>query len=422
LFAAAERGTSLWIVLGFKSVFKNQHPTVLCREATMKKHFAVLALVLLMLGLCAPVLFSQASGTVKGVCKDPQGNPIADGVLVWANQDNGQKYTLKTNKKGEYFSLGFAPGSYNVTLYKNADDAKANKELFHINKFQVTLDENTLDFDLKKQAEETAKGQGLTPEQLKQMQEAQAKQEKEKSTIKTLNEKIVAANTASKAGDFDTAISTLNEATQMDASRDVLWAQLADAYRGSATKQTDPAEKSKRLQEAAADYQKAIDLRQKSMDAATKKDPEDNKRLAAYYNNLGEASSKSGKIDDAVKAYTQAAQINPEGAAGYYYNIGAVLTNAGKIDDAIAAFDKCIAADPSKADAYYQKGVNMIGKATLQGDKMVAPPGTAEAFQKYLELAPTGPYADVAKQMLTSIGASVETGFGKKKVPAKKSN
>jgi tetratricopeptide (TPR) repeat protein len=388
----------------------------------MKKHFAVFALVLLMLGLSAPALFSQASGTVKGVCKDPQGNPIADGVLVWANQDNGQKYTLKTNKKGEYFSLGFAPGSYNVTLYKNADDAKANKELFHVNRFPVTLDENTLDFDLKKQAEDNAKGQGLTPEQVKQMQEAQAKQEKEKSTIKTLNEKIVAANTASKAGDFDTAISTLNEATQMDASRDVLWAQLADAYRGAAGKQTDPAEKSKRLQEAAADYQKAIDLKQKSMDAATKKDPEDNKRLAAYYNNLGEASSRSGKIDDAVKAYTQAAQINPEGAAGYYYNTGAVLTNAGRIDDAIAAFDKCIAADPTKADAYYQKGVNMIGKATLQGDKMVAPSGTAEAFQKYLELAPTGPYADVAKQMLTSIGASVETGFGKKKAPAKKSN
>ena len=152
---------------------------------------------------------------------------------------------------------------------------------------------------------------------------------------------------------------------------------------------------------------------------STKKDPQDNQRLAAYYNNLGEAAGKAGKMDDAIKAYNQAAQLNPEGAAGYYYNEGAVLTNAGKVDDAIAAFDKCIAADPTRADAYYQKGVNMIGKATLKGDKMVAPPGTAEAFQKYLELAPTGPYADVAKQMLTSIGASVETGFGKKK-PSKK--
>ena len=185
-------------------------------------------------------------------------------------------------------------------------------------------------------------------------------------------------------------------------------------------KQTDHAEKMKRFQEAVDDYQKAIEIKQKAIEASTKKDPEDNKRLAAYYNNLGEAFNRSLKVDDAVKAYLQAAQINPEGAAGYYFNIGAVLTNAGKADDAIAYFDKCIAADPAKADAYYQKGVNMLGKATLQGDKMVAPAGTAEAFNKYLELAPTGPYAQSAKDLLASIGASVETGFGKKKAPPKK--
>jgi hypothetical protein len=52
---------------------------------------------------------------------------------------------------------------------------------------------------------------------------------------------------------------------------------------------------------------------------------------------------------------------------------------------------------------------------------MVAPPGTAEAFQKYLELQPTGNYADAAKQMLASIGGSVETSYGNKK-KTKKSN
>jgi len=386
----------------------------------MKKHFAVFVFVLLLLGLCVPPGFAQAAGTVKGVCRDAEGKPIADAVVVWANQENGQKYTLKTDKKGAYFSLGTSPSrDYTVILYRNAEDAKANKELLHFGKVPVSLDETELDFDLKKEAEAQAKGTGLTPEQIKQMQEAQEKAKKENNTVKALNEKIVAANTAMKAGDFDTAITTLTEATQVDATRDILWAQLADAYRGSAAKQTDSAEKKKRLEEATADYGKAIDIKQKAVDAGTKK-PEDAKQLAAYYNNLGEAAAKSGKVDEAVKAYTQAAQVNPEGAAGYYYNAGAVLTNAGKVDDAIAAFDKCIAADPTRADAYYQKGVNLIGKATLQGDKMVAPAGTADAFNKYLELQPTGPYADVAKQMLASIGAQVETGFGTKKKPAVK--
>jgi len=388
----------------------------------MKKHLAVFALVLLMLGIyAAPVLAQVGSATVKGVCKDVDGNPIVDGVVVFANQDNGQKYTLKTNKKGEYFSLGVGSGTYNVTLYKSADDAKANKELFHQNKFAVTLsDENTLDFDLKKLATEQAKGQGLTPEQIKAQQEVQEKQKKEVGTVKQLNEKLAAAKVASDAGDYDTALADLNSANEIDATRDLIWFKLGDAYRMSATKQSDAAEKQKRLNSAVDSYQKALQLKQA---ATNEKDPNATKTLAAYYNNLAEAYSKAGKIEDSTKTYEQAAQADPSAAAQYYFNMGAVLTNAGKADQAIEAFDKCIAADPTKAEAYYQKGVNLLGKATLQGDKMVAAPGTAEAFQKYLELVPTGGHSEEAKAMLTSIGAPIETSFGtKKKAPPKKSN
>ena len=384
----------------------------------MRKHFALILFALLALGLCVPPVFAQASGTVKGACKDAQGNPLADAIVLWANTENGQKYTLKTNKKGEYFSLGISPGKYNVTLYKSADDQKAGKEADHANGFQVQLDENNLDFDLKKEQENQAKGVGLTPEQLKQMQEQQAKQQKEQNTVKSLNDKLNAAKTAAEAGDFDTAIAQLNDANQIDPSRDLIWFKLGDYYRLSATKQTDTAEKQKRYGSAIEAYQKAIQLKQA---APTDKDPTAAaKALAAYYNNLAEAYAKSNKVDEAVKTYALAAQQDPSAASQYYFNTGAVLTNAGKVDDAIAAFDKVIAADPNKADAYYWKGVNMIGKATLQGDKMVAPPGTAEAFQKYLELQPTGTYAEPAKQMLTSIGASVETSFGNKKKPPKK--
>jgi tetratricopeptide (TPR) repeat protein len=378
----------------------------------MKKHFAGFVCVLLMLGVCVPLGLAQSS-SVKGVCKDSEGKPIVDGVLVFANQDTGQKFTITTKKKGEYFSLGIALGNYDVTLYKNADDAAADKELFQIHKFPVGMNENTLDFDLKKEQEK--QGQSAPSQQ----QSENEKIKKENITIKGLNEKIVAANTSMKAGDFDTAVATMTEATQVDPSRDVLWGLLADAYRGSALKQSDRAEKEKRLQEALTDYQKAIDIRQKAMETGPKK-PEDSKQLAGYYNNLGEAEGKAGKIDDAVKAYNQAAQLNPEGAAGYYFNEGAVFTNAGKVDEANSAFDKCIAADPTRAEAYYQKGLNLLGKATLQGDKTVAPPGTAEAFQKYLELKPTGPNAENAKALLATLGASVETSFGKKKAPPKK--
>jgi tetratricopeptide (TPR) repeat protein len=380
----------------------------------MKKHFAIFVFVVLAAALCVPPVFAQASGSVKGVCKDAQGNPFADAVVVWVNTDNGQKYTLKTSKKGEYFSLGISPGTYNVTLYKNADDLKANRETDHVKGFHVQIDENTVDFDVKKEQENQAKGVGLTPEQLKQMQEAQARQAKEGNTVKALNEKLLAAKAASDAGDFDGAVAILTEANQVDATRDLVWFKLADAYRLSAAKQTDPAEKQKRFGEAADSYQKAIELKQDAIKNGKDKDPNATKMLAAYYNNMADAYNRAGKIDDAVKTYEMAAQADPSSVAQSYFNIGAVLTNAGKVDEAVVAFDKCIAADPTRAEAYYQKGVNLLGKATLQGDKMVAAPGTAEAFQKYLELQPTGGHSEEAKAMLASIGAPVETGFKKK--------
>jgi tetratricopeptide (TPR) repeat protein len=382
----------------------------------MKKQFAILLFVILGLGLWVSPAFAQASGTVKGVCKDPQGTPIVDAVVVYANMDNGQKYSLKTNKKGEYFSLGLTPGKYNVTLYKSADDLKAGKEMDHVNGFMVKLDENTLDLDMKKDMEDAAKGKGVSAEQLKQQQEQNAKVEKERTTVGKLNDKLNAAKAAADTGDFDTAIAAVTEATQMDPSRDLLWFKLGDYDRLSATKQTDPAEKQKRLDSAVEAYQKAVDLKKATPD----KDPaKQAQNLAAYYNNLADAYYKSKKIDDAIKTYELAAQADPSTVAQAYFNMGAVLTNSGRPDEANAAFDKCLAADPTRAEAYYQKGLNLLGKATLQGDKTIAPPGTAEAFQKYLQLTPNGPNAEAAKAMLASIGAKVETTYGTKKKSSK---
>jgi tetratricopeptide (TPR) repeat protein len=386
----------------------------------MKKHFAIVLITLFAAALSAPVVFAQASGTVKGTCKDAQGNPVADAIVVYANLDNGQKYTLKTNKKGEYFSLGLSPGKYNVSLYKNSDDVKANKPLDFVKGFPVQLDENTLDFDQKKEQEKQARGEGLTPEQLKAMQEQQAKQQKETSTVKTLQGKLDAANQAIAAKDYDTAIAALTEANQLDATRDVLWYRLGDAYRMSAIAQTDKAEKQKRYESAVEAYNKAIQLKQDAIQSGKDKDAtKANQQLAGFYINLADAYAKDQKIDDAVKSYEAAAKADPTQAGAAYFNIGAVYTNAGRVDDANAAFDKCIEADPTRAEAYYQKGVNLLGKATLKGDKTIAPPGTAEAFQKYLEIAPNGPNAQSAKDLLASIGSSVETSFGKKKTSKK---
>ena len=88
-------------------------------------------------------------------------------------------------------------------------------------------------------------------------------------------------------------------------------------------------------------------------------------------------------------------------------------------------FKKAIEADPNYADAHYQYGIYLIGKATTTPDgKIVPPAGTAEEFQKYLELKPDGVNAEASKAMLQSMGAKIETEFAKpgakKPTPKKK--
>jgi tetratricopeptide (TPR) repeat protein len=386
----------------------------------MKRILTILALAGAMVTLSLPAAIAQNFGSVKGTAKDMEGKPIVGATVDFANSDTGRKYDLKTNNKGEYFSLGLEPGKYKVTLTQDG------KVLDSVTNFPVQLGDNTVDFDLKKSQNEAAQQKGISPEQLKKMQEQQAKAAKEQTTVKSLNEKLAAATTSEQAGDFDAAIATLTEATQIDTSRDLLWFKLGDAYRLSLAKATDPEDRTKRLNASISNIEKAVYMKKKAIDAGEDKSPDAPKQLAAYYNNLGDSYAKAGNTEGAVKAYNQAAQLNPPAAGQYYFNLGATMTNANKANDptmrkaAVEAFDKAIAADPTKADSYYWKGSNLIGMATLKDDKMIAPEGTAEAFQKYLELSPTGPHAEEAKAMLAGIGAAVETSYGAKKKPTKK--
>ena len=71
--------------------------------------------------------------------------PIDQAEVEWTSTETGHKYTLKTNNKGEYFSLGVVPGKYNVKLSKDG------KQLFTLSGITVTLEETDQDFDLKKE-------------------------------------------------------------------------------------------------------------------------------------------------------------------------------------------------------------------------------------------------------------------------------
>ncbi len=338
---------------------------------------------------------------VRGHIIGEDGKPLVGAELLFVNKDNGQKFTAKTDKNGDFVNIGVALGQYHYTVKKDG-------KVVYENDVMVSGEEPFLDINIPKtqQAKKEEALKQLTPEQRKQIEEQQKAAEQERSKVQNLNQLLAQAKGAQDAGNFDQAVATLKQATQMDATRDVIWSRLAEAYMAAGNKvaTTDKQAATEDFTNAADAYTKALAIKPSE---------------AGYHNNLGQAYVKLGRVDQAIAEYNTSAQLDPANAGMYYFNLGAILTNANKVDEANAAFDKAIAADPNRADAYYWKGVNMLAKATLKDNKMIAPPGTAETLNKYLELAPNGPLAGNAKELLASIGAKVETSYtksgGKKK-------
>jgi predicted Zn-dependent protease len=116
------------------------------------------------------------------------------------------------------------------------------------------------------------------------------------------------------------------------------------------------------------------------------------------------------KLADAGAACDKAAAIDPTSAARCWKNIGIILSNKNHQADAVAPLQKATQADPKDAQAWFLLGGALSAQITpkQEGDKMTyqIPPGTAEAYQKAIDTAPSGsPIAEQAKQMLDGLAA-----------------
>lgn len=127
--------------------------------------------------------------------------------------------------------------------------------------------------------------------------------------------------------------------------------------------------------------------------------------LGRMYTQQGNAYIRLRRNNEAVAAFTRAAEFSPNKSIAYF-NICATLYNIGDMVRAEPACQKAIDVDPSRADAYFVLGAVKLGKGAIEPktNKFRAPPGTAEVLRKYLELAPNGAHAKEVKDMLEFIG------------------
>jgi tetratricopeptide (TPR) repeat protein len=374
------------------------------------------AVVALLMAMHTGKALAQAEATIHGHVQNPAGQPIVKGdVRLTTDRSSDAKtrkfqYTFPLDANGDYKGTGIAPGNYVAIVF--VDD----KSIDFVDPLELKAsDDKVVSFDMTRK-EYLDK---MTPEEKKQLEEFKKKNADvtaANSKIANLNALLTQARADTKAGNYDSAIKAMTDATTAKPDEALLWITLGDAQLGSAdaaakaaktagTSSSDPAVQQK-FTDAAASYKKAIDL-----NAASKKPNVDT--AAAAYNQLGQAYGKSGKATESADAYEMAAKTAPANAGMYYFNEAATLYNAGNLDGAGAAADKAIAADPKKADAYYIKGQALIPKATVdpKTNKIIAPDGCVEAYQAYLELAPDGPHAADVKGILQGIGASVTSTY-----------
>jgi tetratricopeptide (TPR) repeat protein len=393
--------------------------------------FVALALFLAPLFLLVPRASAQ-NGQLSGQVFDLQGKPFPAVTVTMTSKETGTVYSVKTDKDGKFIQLGMQFGNYKI----NFKNDKINYDLDGINLPNQTA-------PLMINFKDIAAKQGVDPEAAAKSEAAKKKftdmkthfdtgraaltaSEDLKQQIGTASGDQLADLLAKRNTSLTTAITELQAAQQAAPEKDpnlpVIMENLGAAYEGagevdSMMMRTAPADQHDALQtKIASDYEQAAASIQKAID--TKPTP-------GRYMALGTDLAYTGKMPEASAACDKAGALDPsdtKSAEGCYRNLGIVLFKQNKMKDAVAPLQKATEMNPKDADAWFLLGSALTNTIDTkqEGGKMIyiIPPGTAEAYQKYLDLDPNGVHAADAKGSLDALqqmGGGVATKVNTKK-------
>jgi tetratricopeptide (TPR) repeat protein len=362
-----------------------------------------------------------ATGKIHGHVTNPVGASQSGGT-VSLNSGTKEVATFTVDANGD-FTGSAPPGTY--TMIYRTPGMEKDKQADKFENIKIVVGQDTVADDDMSRKEYIDTLPEETRKQLAEMKTHNAEAMKANAVIKTLNAdlKTVMANikdadtahatavqqlgaSASKAditakeneiknAKYTDVVTLMDKDTQARPTESVLWAYLGQGQLGL-----------KKYDEAEAAFKKALDA-----DAASKKPRPEIKGLAS--SGLGEIYARNGKVAEATAAYDAAAKADPTKAAFYYKNEAVIYSQVGNNDAQVAAADKAIAASPNDALPYYLKGQALISKATVdpKTQRIVLPEGCGEAYQKYLELDPSGPYSADVKGILDSAGQKINSTY-----------
>jgi tetratricopeptide (TPR) repeat protein len=308
--------------------------------------------------LGAAVLASPAvaqNGQVKGKVVDAKNQPVEGALVVIESSDGmNRKYTVKTNRRGDYIQIGLQSGEYKLTATKDDLSQSFTRKLSGVNMTEVN-------FTLVP----GGSGGEMTAEDRK-------KAEARVTAVKTAFE---AGVTLSNEGKHDEAIAKFNEVLAEMPKCPECYNNIGTVYI-----------RKKEFEKAEEAFKQSI---------ALKPTPDAYNGLASVYNQMK-------KFDEAQTASAEAQKLG--GAAGVagggpsaatVFNQGVIAWNASKVADAKKNFEQAIQLDPKLADAHYWLGMAHVNEGKL--------PEAAKNFEEYLNLAPNGQYAEQAKGILSQL-------------------
>lgn len=320
-------------------------------------------------------------------------SPLAEAQIILVGTETGRTYKVKSDKKGEFHLLGVQLGTYSVEI-----DAKSGECLYkkstYIGKGQTGIEGTEVVLTINDPGEGCTPGApGAQPDRkgdAAKKQEGGSKADQAKAG--TTNAFLAQAREALSQQNWPAAEAALKQVLALDPDHWEYYVALGGAQ-GSQGK----------YQDAVQTYELGIQKAQ-----ATQPDPKNpfsdpakiKSGISQMLNQEGNAYLRLDKTDDAVRAYTKAAESSPNSATAYY-NLCSALFSMDRSQDALSACNKSLAADPNKADAYFIKGSILVAAGRLDSSgKRFVTADAVDALKKYLELAPTGSHAADAKLML----------------------